>query len=45
VAKPEKRRDVYVSPLVGYLQAVGAGPEIRAVFPDEYPVKITLFSQ
>jgi hypothetical protein len=31
--------------LAGYLQAVGADLEIRAVFPDGRTVKITQFSE
>ena len=34
VSKLERRTDMYVSTLAGYLQAVGADLEIRAVFPD-----------
>jgi DNA-binding transcriptional regulator YiaG len=45
VSKLEKRTDMYVSTLAGYLQAVGADLEIRAVFPDGHAVKITQFSE
>ncbi len=34
VSKLERRTDMYVSTLAGYLEAVGAHLEIRAVFPD-----------
>jgi len=44
VSKLERRTDKYVSTLAGYLQAVGADLEIRAVFPDGRAVKITQFS-
>lgn len=44
VSKLEHRADMYVSTLAGYLQAVGADLEIRAVFPDGRVVKITQFS-
>jgi len=36
---------MYVSTLAGYLQADGADPEIRAMFPDGRAVKITQFSE
>ena len=45
VSKLERRTDMYVSTLAGYLQAVGADLEIRAVFPDGRAVKITQFSE
>ena len=45
VSKLERRTDMYVSTLAGYLQAVGAELEIRAVFPDGRAVKITQFSE
>lgn len=45
VSKLERRTDMYVSTLAGYLQAVGAELEIRAVFPDGRAVKIKQFSQ
>jgi transcriptional regulator with XRE-family HTH domain len=45
VSKLERRADMYVSTLAGYLQAVGADLEIRAVFPDGRVVKITQFSE
>ncbi len=45
VSKLERRADMYVSTLAGYLQAVGADLEIRAVFPDGRTVKITQFSE
>jgi len=45
VSKLERRTDMYVSTLAGYLQAVGAELEIRAVFPDGHAVKITQFSE
>jgi len=45
VSKLERRTDMYVSTLAGYLQAVGANLEIRAVFPDGSAVKITQFSE
>ena len=41
----ERRAEMYVSTLAGYLQAVGADLEIRAVFPDGCAVKITQFSE
>lgn len=44
VSKLERRTDMYVSTLAGYLQAMGAELEIRAVFPDGKVVKITQFS-
>ena len=44
-SKLERRTDMYVSTLAGYLQAVGADLEIRAVFPDGRAVKITQFSE
>lgn len=34
VSKMEKRADMYVSTLRGYLRAMGAELEIRAIFPD-----------
>ena len=45
VSKLERRTDMYVSTLAGYLQAVGADLEIRAVFPDGRAVKITQFAE
>jgi hypothetical protein len=45
VSKLERRTDMYVSTLAGYLQAIGADLEIRAVFPDGRAVKITQFSE
>ena len=45
VSKLERRTDMYVSTLAGYLQAVGAELEIRAVFPDGRVVKIRQFSE
>ena len=45
VSNLERRADMYVSTLAGYLQAVGADLEIRAVFPDGRVVKITQFSE
>jgi predicted XRE-type DNA-binding protein len=45
VSKLERRTDMYVSTLAGYLQAVGAELEIRAVFPEGRVVKITQFSE
>jgi len=44
VSKLERRADMYVSTLAGYLQAIGAELEIRAVFPDGRFVKIKQFS-
>jgi predicted XRE-type DNA-binding protein len=44
VSKLERRTDMYVSTLTGYLQAIGADLEIRAVFPDGRAVKIRQFS-
>jgi DNA-directed RNA polymerase specialized sigma subunit len=44
VSKLERRTDMYVSTLAGYLQAVGAELEIRAVFPDGHSVKISQFA-
>lgn len=34
VSKMEKRTDMYVSTLRGYLKAMGAELQIRAIFPD-----------
>lgn len=45
VSKLERRADMYVSTLAGYLEAVGAHLEIRAVFPDGHSVKINQFSE
>src|SRR5580658_5075315 len=45
VSKLERRTDMYVSTVAGYLQAVGADLEIRAVFPDGRAVKIAQFSE
>ena len=45
VSKLERRTDMYVSTLAGYLHAVGAELEIRAVFPEGRIVKITQFSE
>jgi DNA-binding transcriptional regulator YiaG len=45
VSKLERRTDMYISTLAGYLQAVGANLEIRAVFPDGRAVKITQFAE
>ncbi len=45
VSKLERRTDMYVSTLAGYLQAVGAELEIRAVFPEGRVVKITQFAE
>lgn len=45
VSRLERRTDMYVSTLAGYLQAVGAELEIRAVFRDGRAVKITQFSE
>ncbi len=45
VSKLERRTDMYVSTLAGYLEAVGAHLEIRAVFPDGRTVRITQFSE
>lgn len=45
VSELERRTDMYVSTLAGYLQAVGADLEIRAVFPDGRAVKITQFAE
>jgi len=45
VSKLERRTDLYVSTPAGYLQAVGASLEIRAVFSDGRAVKITQFSE
>src|ERR1700683_4863693 len=45
VSKLERRTDMYVSTFASYLQAVGAGLEIRAVLPDGRAVKITQFSE
>jgi len=44
VSKLERRADMYVSTLAGYLHAVGADLDIRAVFPDGRVIKITHFS-
>jgi DNA-binding transcriptional regulator YiaG len=41
----ERRAEMCVSTLASYLEAVGADPEIRAVFPDGRAVKITQFSE
>ncbi len=45
VSKLERRTDMYVSTLAGYLRAVGADLEIRALFPDGSAVKINQFSE
>jgi hypothetical protein len=45
VSELERRADTYGGILASYLQAVGADLEIRAVFPDGRPVKITQFSE
>ena len=45
VSKLERRTDMYVSTLAGYLEAVGAHLEIRAVFPDGRTVRIKQFSE
>jgi transcriptional regulator with XRE-family HTH domain len=45
VSRLERRADMYVSTLAGFLHAVGADLEIRAVFPDGKVVKITQFSE
>lgn len=45
VSRLERRTDMYVSTLAGFLNAVGADLEIRAVFPDGRVVKITQFSE
>ena len=45
VSKLERRTDMYVSTLAGYLEAVGAQLEIRAVFPDGRTVRIKQFSE
>ena len=45
VSKLERRTDMYVSTLAGYLEAVGARLEIRAVFPDGRTVRIKQFSE
>ena len=34
ISKIEKRTDMYVSTLAGYIAAMGGSLEIRAVFPD-----------
>lgn len=44
VSKLERRADMYVSTLAGYLHAVGAELEIRAVFPDGRVVRIRQFA-
>lgn len=44
VSRLERRTDMYVSTLAGYLHAVGAELEIRAVFPDGQTVKIKQFA-
>jgi hypothetical protein len=43
VSRLERRTDMYVSTLAGYLHAVGAELEIRAIFPDGQTVKIKQF--
>ena len=45
VSRLERRADMYVSTLAGFLHAVGAKLEIRAVFPDGKVVKITQFAE
>lgn len=45
VSKLERRADMYVSTLAGYLRAVGAELEIRALFPDGSAVRIRQFSE
>ena len=45
VSRLERRTDMYVSTLAGFLKAVGADLEIRAVFPDGKVVNIKQFSE
>ena len=45
VSRLERRADMYVSTLSGFLNAVGAELEIRAVFPDGKIVRIKQFSE
>lgn len=45
VSRLERRADMYVSTLAGFLHAVGAKLEIRAVFPDGKVVKITQLAE
>ena len=45
VSRLERRTDMYVSTLAGFLNAMGADLEIRAVFPNGKVVKITQFSE
>jgi len=43
VSKIEKRTDMYLSTLAGYIKAMGGVLELRAVFPQGAAVKITQF--
>ena len=45
VSRLERRTDMYVSTLAGFLKAVGADLQIRAVFPDGKVVNIKQFSE
>ena len=45
VSRLERRTDMYVSTLAGFLHAMGAELEVRAVFADGKAVKITQFSE
>ena len=43
ISKLERRADMYVSTLRGFIKAIGGDLEIRAVFPDHGDVRITQF--
>jgi transcriptional regulator with XRE-family HTH domain len=45
VSKLERRADMYISTLAGYLHALGADLEIRAVFEDGRVFRIKQFSE
>src|SRR5262245_48056988 len=45
VARLEQRRDVYVSNLRRYIEALGGKLEVTARFPDDTAVTITNFSE
>jgi transcriptional regulator with XRE-family HTH domain len=45
ISKIEKRADMYVSTLASYIRAMGGDLEIRAVFPDGDPIRITQFEK
>lgn len=45
VSKLERRTDMYVSTLRGYIQAMGGTLEIVASFPDQTKIKINQFEE